>query len=165
MGNAFDSHPDVFSGQRHQLPVLSRVLKSDFGYIFTFYSINKRYGKDKFLFVFFTIIFLFMAYFLTAKQVRYILPVLPFLSIIAVMGIKDILDKLEERTNLSSLRFWDKIKSTARVFIFASVAILLIFNFIYLRDQIETINPFSYVLGKETREAFSKASSFALRCC
>jgi Dolichyl-phosphate-mannose-protein mannosyltransferase len=118
--------------------------------------LNKRYVKDKFVFVFFAVIFIFMAYFLTAKQVRYILPVLPFLAILAVMGIKDVLDYLGERTLLSSLRFGNKIKSAAKVFVFASVTVLLIFNFIYLKDRIKTINPFPYVLGKETREAFLK---------
>jgi len=121
-----------------------------------FILLNRRYGKDKFFFVFFSIIFIIMAYFLTAKQVRYILPVLPFLAIIAVMGIKDLLDKMGERTLLSSLRFKEKIKSTARVFIIGSAATLVIFNVIYLKYRIETINPFPYVMGKETREAFLK---------
>ena len=121
-----------------------------------FIMLNRRYIKDKFVFVFFTIIFIFMAYFLTAKQVRYILPVLPFLAIIAVMGIKDLLDKLKERTFFSSLRFEGKIKSTVRIFVFTSVAILLIFNFIYLKGRIGIVNPFPYVLGKETREDFLK---------
>jgi len=40
-----------------------------------FVLLNRRYIKDKFLFVFFSVIFIIMAYFLTAKQVRYILPV------------------------------------------------------------------------------------------
>ena len=121
-----------------------------------FIMLNKRYIKDKFIFVFFTVVFIIMAYFLTAKQVRYILPVLPFLAIIAAMGIKDFLDKLEESTLFSSLRFVEKIKSIVRVFVFSSIAILLIFNFIYLKNRIEIINPFPYVLGKETREAFLK---------
>jgi len=121
-----------------------------------FILLNRRYGKDKLFFVFFSIIFIIMAYFLTAKQVRYILPVLPFLAIIAVMGIKDLLDKMGERTLLSSLRFKEKIKSTARVFVIGSAATLVIFNVIYLKYRIETINPFPYVMGKETREAFLK---------
>ena len=119
-----------------------------------FVLLNKKNGKDKFFFIFFSVIFIVMAYFLTAKQVRYILPVIPFLSILAVMGIKDFLDKLKERTFFSSMRLGGKIKSIVKVFVFASLAILLIFNFVYLKYRIEIINPFPYVLGKETREAF-----------
>jgi len=119
-----------------------------------FVLLNKRYSKDKFLFVFFSVIFMIMAFFLTAKQVRYILPVLPFLAIIAVMGIKDLLDKMGEKTLFSFLRFKEKIKSTARVFVLSSVIILLTFNLVYLKYRIEIINPFPYVMGKETRESF-----------
>ena len=121
-----------------------------------FVILNKRYAKDKLLFVFFSVIFIIMAYFFTAKQVRYILPVLPFLAIIAVMGIKDLLDKLEERSLFSSLRFGKHVKSIARIFIFTSVAILLMFNLTYLKKRMEIINPIPHVFGKETREAFLK---------
>ncbi|MGA7143658.1 MAG: phospholipid carrier-dependent glycosyltransferase [Desulfobacterales bacterium] len=121
-----------------------------------FIFLNKRYGKDKFCFLIFTVFFIAMAFFLTAKQVRYILPVLPFLAVLAVMEIKNILDYLAEKPRLSSLRLGAQIKSMARIFVLASVAVLLIFNFIYLKNRIETINPFPYVLGKETREDFLK---------
>jgi len=121
-----------------------------------FIFLNKRYGKDKFCFVIFTVFFIAMAFFLTAKQVRYILPVLPCLAVLAVMEIKNILDYLGEKPRLSSLRLGAQIKSVARIFVLASVAVLLIFNFIYLKNRIETINPFPYVLGKETREDFLK---------
>jgi hypothetical protein len=119
-----------------------------------FAMLNRRYGKDKIFFVCFTVIFIFMAFFLTAKQVRYILPVLPFLSILAVMGIKDFLDKLEQINFFSSLRIGEKIKSITRLFVFTSVAFLLIFNLIYLKNRINVIKPLSYVTGKESRDAF-----------
>ena len=119
-----------------------------------FAMLNRRYGKDKIFFVCFTVIFIFMAFFLTAKQVRYILPVLPFLSILAVMGIKEFLDKLEQIKLFSSLRIGEKIKSITRLFVFTSVAFLLIFNLIYLKNRISVIKPLSYVTGKESRDAF-----------
>ncbi|MBW2602830.1 MAG: phospholipid carrier-dependent glycosyltransferase [Deltaproteobacteria bacterium] len=121
-----------------------------------FALLNKRYGKDKIFFVCFTVIFIFMAFFLTAKQVRYILPVLPFLSILAVMGIKDVMDKLKEETFLSSLKLGKNTKSIARILLFAVVAISLIFNLVYLKSRVNIIKPFPYVMGNETREAFLK---------
>ncbi len=121
-----------------------------------FVLLNKRYSKDKFLFVFFTVIFIIMAYFLTAKQIRYILPVLPFLAIIAVMGIKDLLDRFKERTLSTSLSFRDNIISIGKVIVFMSVSILLIFNFIYLKNRMQIVKPFPYVLGKETRDVYLK---------
>jgi Dolichyl-phosphate-mannose-protein mannosyltransferase len=121
-----------------------------------FVLLNKRYGKDKFLFAFFSVIFIIMAFFFTAKQVRYILPVLPFLAIIAVMGIKEVIDKLKEETFLSSLKLGKNPKSIARILLFAVVAILLILNLVYLKSRINVIKPFPYVMGKETREVYLK---------
>ncbi|RZB36211.1 MAG: hypothetical protein SRB2_02370 [Desulfobacteraceae bacterium Eth-SRB2] len=121
-----------------------------------FVLLNKRYGKDKFLFVSFSIIFIIMAFFLTAKQVRYILPVLPFLAIIAVMGIKDLLNQLEKITLSSSLSFRERIKSIGNVFVLTSVSVLLIFNFIYLKNRMQIVKPFPYVFGKETRKVYLK---------
>jgi len=117
---------------------------------------NKRNGKDKIFFICFTAIFIFTAFFLTAKQVRYILPVLPFLAIIAVMGIKDVLNSLESRTFSSSLRFAEKLKSIARIILFAAIAMLLILNLVYLKSRISVIKPLPYLRGKETREAYLK---------
>jgi len=120
-----------------------------------FAMLNRRYGKDKFFFVCFTVIFIFMAFFLTAKQVRYILPVLPFLAIIAVMGVKDLLNQLEKIT-LSSLSFRQRLKSIGSIFVFTIVMFLLILNFIYLKNRMQIVKPLSYVFGKETREVYLK---------
>jgi len=121
-----------------------------------FILLNKKYRRDKYLFAFFSIIFIFLAYFLTEKQVRYILPTIPFLSILAVMGIKDLVDKIGRENFYSPLPFNKNAKSIGRIFIFAVVAILLASNFFYLRDRINIIKPFSYVFGKETRKSFLK---------
>jgi len=120
-----------------------------------FIMLNKRYVKDKFIFVFFTVIFIIMAYFLTAKQVRYILPVLPFLAIIAVMGIKDLLDKIGVGETVgASFRSGKMIQSIIKVVIFAIVAILLTYNLLYLKQQINIIKPLPYILKKESRDDF-----------
>ncbi len=145
-----------FQGKDNSYQYFQGVLNPVLIIFSPFIFLNKRYGKDKFCFVIFTVFFIAMAFFLTAKQVRYILPVLPFLAVLAVMGMKNIMDYLGEKPRLSSLRLGAQIKSMARIFVLASVAVLLIFNFIYLKNRIETINPFPYVLGKETREDFLK---------
>jgi len=119
-----------------------------------FAFLYKGYGKDKFFFISFTVIFIFMTFFLTAKQVRYSLPVIPFLSIIAVMGIKNVMDKLNEQTFLSSLTIGENAKSMARIILFAVVTILLILNLVYLKNRINRIKPFPYLMGKESKEAF-----------
>ncbi len=97
-----------------------------------------------------------MAYFLTEKQVRYNLPAVPFLAILAVMGIKGLADTMNAETFLRSLRSHETVKIILRIALFTSISILLALNFIYLRDRIQIVKPFPFVLGKETKEDFLK---------
>jgi hypothetical protein len=97
-----------------------------------------------------------MAYFLTVKQVRYILPVLPFLAILAVMGIKDLDDRLKPEKLFTFLRFHGSFGSIARIVLFAGIASLLILNFLYLKNRMNIIRPFPYVFRQENRQAFLK---------
>jgi hypothetical protein len=145
-----------FQGEDNSYRYFQGVLNPILIVFSPFILLDRKYKRDKFLFVFFSVLFIFMAYFLTEKQVRYILPVLPFLTILAVMGIKDLTDKLNAETFLSSLRSRENIKAIFRIVLFASVSILLASNFFYLRDRIHIIKPFPYVFGKETKKAFLK---------
>jgi len=121
-----------------------------------FILLSKRYVKDKLLFVLFSVFFVIMAYFLTAKQVRYILPVLPFLTILAVMGIKDLVDSLGKGTLCPLLQSKKNMKSIGRFIIFSTISGLLVFNLLYLKNRMQIVKPFPYVLGKETRDVYLK---------
>jgi hypothetical protein len=121
-----------------------------------FILLNKRYGKDKLYFALFSVFFVIMAYFLTAKQVRYILPVLPFLAILAVMGLKDLVCKLGETTLFSSLRFDRNVRSGFKMVLFVCILSLLVLNFLYLKKRADIIKPFPYVFGQEAKNAFLK---------
>jgi hypothetical protein len=145
-----------FQGEDNSYRYFQGVLNPILIVFSPFILFDRKYKRDKFLFAFFSILFISMAYFLTEKQVRYILPVLPFLSILAVMGIKDLTDKLKAETFLFSLRFHVTVRSIFRIVLFAGVSILLASNFFYLRDRINIIKPFSYIFGQESRENFLK---------
>lgn len=145
-----------FQGEDNSYRYFQGVLNPILIVFSPFILLNKKYVRDKYLFTFYSILFITMAYFLTEKQVRYILPVLPFLSILAVMGIKELTDKLNEATFFSSLRFHENVKAIFRIVLFASISILLASNFFYLRDRIHIIKPFPFIFGKESREDFLK---------
>jgi len=121
-----------------------------------FIMLNKKYRRDKIFFASFSFLFLFMAYFLTEKQVRYILPVLPFLSILAVMGIKDLLGKLREDPFAQPMRFNKHAKILARIIILAIISILLAFNIFYLKNRMDILKPLPYLFGQEAKTAFLK---------
>jgi len=143
-----------FQGEDNSYRYFQGVLNPILLIFSPFIMLNRRFNHDKILFVLFSVIFIFMAYFLTEKQVRYILPTLPFLTIIAVMGIENLADKLNDEAFLSRLQIHKKIKSTARFFLFSSIVILVGLNFLYLKERVAIVKPFSYIFQQETRDAF-----------
>lgn len=143
-----------FQGEDNSYQYFQGVLNPILILFSPFILLNDKFKKDKFLFVVFSVLFIIMAYFLTLKQVRYILPATPFLSILAVFGIKHLSDKLEGDGLLSSHIYHARVKSTLRFFLIGGVSFLLALNFLYLKERITIIKPLPYVLRQETREAF-----------
>ena len=113
-----------------------------------FIFLNRKLGRDKFVFLGFSVFFMFIAYFTTAKQVRYIVPVVPFLTILAVMGIN----------NLSA--YWEtkgtRLCKIFSVSVYIIVVMLLIPNFFYLKDHFKKIDPVPFIMGTETRNDYLK---------
>jgi len=140
-----------FQGQDNNYRYFQGVLNPILILFLPFSLIKKKFRRDAFLFGLFSVFFIIMAYFLTEKQVRYILPVIPLLAILAVIGIKNLADWLSDEP---LLRLPKNAGRIANVVFLGSVSALLAFNFIYLKNRINIIKPLPYVLGKETREAF-----------
>lgn len=143
-----------FQGEDNSYRYFQGVLNPILIVFWPFILLDRKHIKDKVVFTCFSVFFIFVAYFLTRKQVRYLLPVIPFLTILAVMGIAGLVNKIKEETFLLSLEFRKSIGLTARILLFVSVIILLSLNGLYLKNRVDIIKPFSYVFGKETREAF-----------
>jgi len=140
-----------FQGQDNSYRYFQGVLNPILILFLPFSLIKKKFRRDAFLFGLFSVFFIIMAYFLTEKQVRYILPVIPLLAILAVIGIKNLADWVSDEP---LLRLPKNAGRIANVVFLGSVSVLLAFNFIYLKNRINIIKPLPYVLGKETREAF-----------
>jgi len=110
-----------------------------------------KFRRDHLLFGFISVFFIVLAFFLTRKQVRYLLPVLPLLTILAVAGIRNLTQMLLD-SRILSLRF--RHGALMRSGVFVIVAVLLSQNLIYLKNRFNLIDPIPHVLGEETREAF-----------
>jgi len=125
-----------------------------------FSLMNKRFRKDNLFFIAFSAFFITMAFFLTAKQVRYTLPVLPFLAILAAMGIENIVTSLglsmlpppQSDSKLHSLH--PALLYTGLITIVAVAGILLTLNFIYLKNRFAKIQPLRYIQNKESKAEF-----------
>ncbi|MFC1813393.1 ArnT family glycosyltransferase [Thermodesulfobacteriota bacterium] len=140
-----------FQGEDNSYRYFQGVLNPILIIFSPFIILNRRFHHDKILFVLFSVIFIFMAYFLTEKQVRYILPTIPFLTILAVVGIKNLSDMLRAE------RFFPSYKYTGRVagtLLLGVVVLLLSLNAVYLKNRIAAVNPFPFVFGEETRDDY-----------
>jgi hypothetical protein len=123
---------------------------------FPFAFLGRTHRTENKFFAAFSVLFMAMAFFLTAKQVRYLLPVFPFLSILAVAGIFHIAEVFGKENffnkngNRKNLRL---ILSSA---LWVSVALLLWPNITYLKERFELIKPLPYITGRESRDDFLK---------
>ncbi|MBC8433688.1 MAG: phospholipid carrier-dependent glycosyltransferase [Desulfobacterales bacterium] len=143
-----------FQGEDNSYQYFQGVLNPILIVFWPFVLLDKENGKDKAIFSFFVVFFMLVAFFLTRKQVRYLMPVMPFLAILAVMGIKNLADRFKEGWLLSLFKFKKSAGLIPVLFLFAAVIILLSFNGLYLKNRVDTIKPFPFVLQQETREAF-----------
>jgi len=120
--------------------------------VFTpFLFVRSRLHRDHVLFGFFSVFFIVLAFFLTRKQVRYLLPTLPFLTILAVAGVRYLAGMLKEN-RIYSLRF--RYGTIVRKALYITVAVLLSLNIFYLKNRVILTNPTPYIFGIESREAF-----------
>jgi len=92
-------------------------------------------------------VFMAFAYFLTEKQVRYLLPVFPCLSIVTVIGIHHLVSWLRASSRPAMRR-------TGAYAVFLSVALLLSMNVAYLVRHVKKIDPMPIVSGQETRDTY-----------
>lgn len=119
-----------------------------------FILLKKTNGKDNLVLALFSVFYIFVAYFTTEKQVRYILPVLPLLSILAVIGIKNLDNTLKERFLFLFSRQNVYINKILRIIMLYGISALLIPNLFYLKERFEEIKPTGYILKKESKDEF-----------
>jgi len=149
-----------FQGKDHTYQYFDGVLNPILILFLPFSLTNKDFWKDKIFFVAFSVFSILLTFFLTRKQVRYVVFVFPFLSILAVMGIKNVLTwTLPPVLRPPHLKsgwanshpglFWVGVTTLV-----TAIVILLVPNFIYLKNSYQNLNPMNLVLNQETRNAF-----------
>ena len=114
--------------------------------ILPFAFLNRELNRDKVFFLLFSVFFLFMAYFLTVIRIRYILPVIPFLAILSVVGIKNVVDWAGKKSS--------QVRRTGLIGISAATIVFIAFNFLYLKDYFNIVQPVKYILNQETKDEF-----------
>lgn len=106
-----------------------------------------RLSRQKRMLLSFSILYFLFALFSTVLRIRYLSPILPPLVILSVFGMKNGMDFL--RRSFSR-------KGSMAAEMTAGVVLLVCFglNAQYLRTQFAVVEPFGYLAGKVTRDAY-----------
>jgi hypothetical protein len=135
-----------FQGQDNSARYFEGVLNPILIIFVPFAFIKKNMKIEKLFFLYFSIFFILITFFLDQIRTRYILPVIPFLVILTVMGLVNIFEWLTARESLSRKIYMSGLV----IFLIA----LLTMNVIYIKEYYLRIDPTNYLLKKESREDF-----------
>ena len=136
-----------FQGQDDSYRYFQGVLNPILIVFLPFAFLQRRHLVEKIVLLVFSIFFIFVSFFTTQKQVRYLLPALPPLAVLAVFGIHHLFGWAG--------RLKKSVFQKALCAVIAGiVAVLLGFNAIYLKDRFFKSDPIPYLTGREDRRAY-----------
>jgi hypothetical protein len=137
--------------------VLNPVLILFLPFVFT----NKEFRKDKVFLFAFSVFSIFLTFFLTRKQIRYMAFVLPFLSILATFGIKQVFSWTLPPVLRSNGAKNGRLKNSHPAFFWFASSVFFMFilalmapNLLYLKQAFGNLNPMDLVFERETRHDF-----------
>ena len=137
-----DDNPQYFDG------VLNPLLF--FLPFFAFFHLNKDPAllrTEKKIFIFFAILFLFFAVTSTAIRIRYMTPIIPFLVILSILGLHRLTRSAADRKRAKPVWIGSGL-------ILIVGAMMLSLNGLYLMRQFRYVEPFSYISGRMSRDAY-----------
>lgn len=102
---------------------------------------------EKRIWLFFSILFLLIAFFTVEMRIRYIAPIVPPLIILSVMGLHRLYVKILTRYSGDSLLI-------PRAVVTAVTGMLLMFNAAYVMQQFKEVQPINYLSGRVGRDAY-----------
>lgn len=135
-----------FQGKDDSIQYFDGVLNPILLIMVPFAFFDKDFRRDKTFFLFYSIFFFLIAYFMNSIRVRYIMPIVPILAILSVMGIKYLFDYSGEKT-IPARRIGGLIVA-------AFIVVLLSYNVYYLKNYFLMIKPIEYILHQETKDEF-----------
>jgi hypothetical protein len=137
-----DDNPKYFDGKLN--PFLFFLL------FFAFIQVHKDQASlrsEKKIFIFFAILFMLYAFSKTSIRIRYVAPIIPPLVILATFGLHRIATAASQR--IRHLPGWVFTGCAGLI-----VTILLFLNGAYVFKQFQYVEPFSYISGRVSRDAY-----------
>lgn len=137
-----DGDPQFFDGK---LSPLLLILS-----FFAFIQIrhDSYYLKvEKFTLLFFSFLFVVIAFLSIDMRIRYILPIIPPLIILSIFGLKTLIDIFS-----SNLQRFSQLAIIS--FLILCAGYHLVATTLYVQAQFSTLKPFDYISGKVSRDAY-----------
>lgn len=102
---------------------------------------------EKKVFIFFTILFLLYAFSMTVIRIRYVAPIIAPLVILATFGLHQITRLVTDRKTAQPAWIGSGV-------IIVVVTVMLALNASYILQQFRYVDPFSYISGRVSRDAY-----------
>ncbi|MFH1103004.1 MAG: glycosyltransferase family 39 protein [Pseudomonadota bacterium] len=137
-----DDNPKLFDGKLNPflclLPLLALLFRSG----------NDGFPKtEKKILALFSVLFLFISFFLADMRIRYIGPILPPLVILSMIGLFQIKKVLSEHV-------YKQNKGVISILVFLSLVFLFLINFLYIAKQLGHLEPIPYITGSINRNEY-----------
>jgi hypothetical protein len=136
-----DGNPRYFDGKLNPFLLFFPIV--------VFYGIKHESSpikREKMILLVFTVLFFLFAFFNSDLRIRYIAPMVPPLILLSVFGIRrcfEIVNNLENR-----------LKKTAVILLLIVTLSPLVYNGDYILNQFSYFDPFPYLRGKISRDAY-----------
>ena len=135
-----DDNPRYFDGKLNP-----------FLFILPFFAFLKKSSDqaqlEKYTLLAFSVLFFFFTFFQEAMRIRYIVAIVPSLVLLSMAGLHNIL------TSVNNSRFFQSGRKR-EVLVLVIVTIMLGYNGMYIFQQIQRVQPLSYIRGKISRDQY-----------
>ncbi|MFO8053854.1 MAG: glycosyltransferase family 39 protein, partial [Bacteroidales bacterium] len=121
--------------------------------LFAFLGISKQSRQqrtEKYIMLFFSVLFLLYACAQTSVRIRYFSPILPSLVILSMFGLYNLQTGILHRTRIIS-------EPMKKMVIFCIILAMLALNAFYMADRFKKDQPLAYLTGKVTRDEYIRA--------
>jgi hypothetical protein len=134
-----DNNPQFFDGVLNPFLIIFPF--------FAFMSLGriKSVKIETNIFIVFSLLYVFIAFFQRDIRIRYLGPIIPPLVILSIYGMKNILD-----FSAKKIRYKSFFRSLAFVLVFLSFC----YNFSYIYSQFKLVKPFGYLSGNVSRSEY-----------
>jgi 4-amino-4-deoxy-L-arabinose transferase-like glycosyltransferase len=137
-----DDNPQYFDGQLHPYLLILPF--------FAFFSTKKNtpvLKTEKLLLLAFSLLYLMFTFFKADMRIRYVAPIIPPLVILAVFGLKAIVTFVTDRYRPVAPGLSVGLTLVLLLFLLSS-------NAVYISNQFNIVDPFSYLSGRLDRDAY-----------